>query len=153
MPVFNSQSLVSSSNYLNKTTGKHATCTKGHDERTERTVIQETCKKQHLIVLTVRIIFWNSSLEFLVFILAIHVPQRLNSFILKNLDSMSNEILFRVLGSKFRMGYLKFIKKDRDQGNAPRYPSNWRLLYWCGYDYCKNEKVILLSFIFILFYF
>ena len=111
MPVFNSQSMVSSSNYLNKTTGKHATCTKGHDERTERTVKQQTCKKQHLIVLTVRIIFWNSSLKFLVFIFAIHVPQRLNSFILKNLDSVSNEILFRVLGSKFRMGYLKFIKK------------------------------------------
>ena len=37
--------------------------------------------------------------------------------------------------------------------NATRYPSNWRLLYWCGYDYCENEKVILLSFIFILFYF
>ena len=34
-------------------------------------------------------------------------------FILKNLDSMSNEMLFRVLGSKFGMGYLKFLKKDR----------------------------------------
>ena len=28
----------------------------------------------------------------------IHVPQRLNIFILKNLDSMSNEMLFYVLG-------------------------------------------------------
>ena len=27
--------------------------------------------------------------------------------------SMSNEMLFRVLGSKFGMGYLKFLKKDR----------------------------------------
>ena len=59
------------------------------------------------------IIFWNSSLEFLVFILTIHVPQPLNIFILKNLDSVSNEMLFRVLGSKFGMGYLKFVKKDR----------------------------------------
>ena len=25
----------------------------------------------------------------------------------------SNEMLFRVLGSKFGMGYLKFLKKDR----------------------------------------
>ena len=47
------------------------------------------------------------------FILTIHVPQRLNIFILKNLDSMSNEMLFRLLGSKFGMGYLKFLKKDR----------------------------------------
>ena len=60
-----------------------------------------------------RIIFCNSSLEFLVFILTIHVPRPLNIFILKNLDSMSNEMLFRVLGSKFGMGYLKFLKKDR----------------------------------------
>ena len=60
-----------------------------------------------------RIIFSNSSLEFLVFILTIHVPQRRNIFLLKNLDSMSNEMLFRVLGSKFGMGYLKFLKKDR----------------------------------------
>ena len=43
----------------------------------------------------------------------IHVPQRLNIFILKNLDSMSNEMLFLVLGSKSGMGYLKFLKKDR----------------------------------------
>ena len=43
----------------------------------------------------------------------IHVPQRLNIFILKNLDSMSNEMLFRLLGSKFWMRYLKFLKKDR----------------------------------------
>ena len=57
--------------------------------------------------------FRNSSLEFLVFILTTHVPQLLNIFILKNLDSMSNEMLFRVLGSKFGMGYLKFLKKDR----------------------------------------
>ena len=60
-----------------------------------------------------RIIFCNSSLEFQVFILTIHVPRPLNIFILKNLDSMSNEMLFRVLGSKFGMGYLKFLKKDR----------------------------------------
>ena len=39
--------------------------------------------------------------------------QPLNIFIVKNLDSMSNEMLFRVLGSKFGMGYLKFLKKDR----------------------------------------
>ena len=30
------------------------------------------------------------------FILTIHVPQPLNIFILKNLDSISNEMLFRV---------------------------------------------------------
>ena len=36
-----------------------------------------------------------------------HVPQPLNIFILKNLDSMSNEMLSRVLGSKFGTGYLK----------------------------------------------
>ena len=60
-----------------------------------------------------RTIFWNSSLKFLVFILKMHVPRPLNIFILKNLDSMSNEMLFRVLGSKFGMGYLKFLKKDQ----------------------------------------
>ena len=60
-----------------------------------------------------RIIFWNSSLEFLVFILTIHVPQPLNIFIRKNLDPMSDEMLSRVLGSKFGMGYLKFLKEDR----------------------------------------
>ena len=43
----------------------------------------------------------------------IHVPQPLIIFILKNLDSMSNEMLFRVLGSKFGVGYLRFLKKDR----------------------------------------
>ena len=48
----------------------------------------------------------NSSLEFLVFILTI--PQPLKIFILKNLDSKSNEMLFCVLGSKFGTGYLKF---------------------------------------------
>ena len=47
-------------------------------------------------------------------ILTIHVPQPLNIFILKNLDSMSNEMLFRVLGSKFGIGYVKFLKKDRE---------------------------------------
>ena len=47
------------------------------------------------------------------FILTTHVPQPLNIFILMNLDSMSNEMLFRVLGSKFGMGYLKFLNKDR----------------------------------------
>ena len=31
----------------------------------------------------------------------------------EHFDSMSNEMLFRVLGSKFGMGYLKFLKKDR----------------------------------------
>ena len=31
----------------------------------------------------------------------------------KNLNSMSNEMLFCVLGSKFGMGYLKFLKKDQ----------------------------------------
>ena len=60
-----------------------------------------------------RIIFRNSSLEFLVFIITILVPQPLNIFILKNLKSVSNEMLSRVLGSKFGMGYLKFSKKDR----------------------------------------
>ena len=30
-----------------------------------------------------------------------------------NYDPQSNEMLFRVLGSKFGMGYLKFLKKDR----------------------------------------
>ena len=33
-------------------------------------------------------------------------------FYTKNVDSMSNEMLFRVLGSKFGMGYVKFLKKD-----------------------------------------
>ena len=47
------------------------------------------------------------------FVLTIHVAQPLNIFMLKNLDSISNEMLFRVLGSKFGMGYLKFLKKDR----------------------------------------
>ena len=35
------------------------------------------------------------------------VPQPLNIFILKNLDSMSNEMLSSVLGSKFGTRYLK----------------------------------------------
>ena len=36
-----------------------------------------------------------------------HALQPLNIFILKNSDSMSNEMLSRVLGSKFGTGYLK----------------------------------------------
>ena len=34
-------------------------------------------------------------------------------FILKNLDSMSNEMLFRVLGSKFGTVYLKLRKRKK----------------------------------------
>ena len=34
-------------------------------------------------------------------------------YMLKNLDSMSNEMLFPVLELKFGMGYLKFLKKER----------------------------------------
>ena len=45
-----------------------------------------------------RIIFCNSSLEFLVFILTIHVPRPLNIFILKNLDSMSNRCFLACWG-------------------------------------------------------
>ena len=36
-----------------------------------------------------------------------HVPQPLNIFMLNNLESMSNEMLSRELGSKFGTGYLK----------------------------------------------
>ena len=64
------------------------------------------------------------------FILSILVPQTLNIFILKNLDSMSNEMLSRVLGSKFGMGYLKFLKKDRK-----------KLLK----DHCYNATAMLLD--------
>ena len=60
-----------------------------------------------------RIIFWNSSSR----ISSVHTYNTRAStsehFILKNLDSMSDEMLSRVLGSKFGVGYLKFLKKDR----------------------------------------
>ena len=39
------------------------------------------------------------------------------------------------------------------KSNATRYIAKWRLLNWCRYDYSENEKVILLSFIFISFCF
>ena len=52
-----------------------------------------------------------------------HVPRPLNIFILKNLDSMSNEMLFRMLWSKFGMGYLKFSKKEK----LPGLPGLWIL--------------------------
>ena len=49
------------------------------------------------------------------FILTIHVPKPLSIFfiLIKNLYSVSNEILSPVLGSTFGTGYLKFLKKDR----------------------------------------
>ena len=56
-------------------------------------------------------------------ILTKHVPRPLNIFILKNLDSMSNEMLFCVLRSKFGMGYLKFSKKEK----LPGLPGLWIL--------------------------
>ena len=40
-----------------------------------------------------------------------HVPQPLNIFILKNLESMSNETLSRELELKFETGYLKWKKQ------------------------------------------
>ena len=76
-----------------------------------------------------RIIFWNSSLEFLVFIITILEPQPLNIFILKNLKSMSNELFSRVLGSKFGMGYLKFLKKDRKKLLKDHYKQRYSISF------------------------
>ena len=85
----------------------------------------------------------------------IHMPQPLNIFILKNLDSMSNKMLFGVLRSKFGMGYLKFLKKDRKKLLKDHALKKMLLdiLQTDGYNDCENEKVILLSLIFILLYF
>ena len=40
-------------------------------------------------------------------------PVTAASHVVLKLKCMSNEMLFRMLGSKFGMGYLKFLKKDR----------------------------------------
>ena len=50
-----------------------------------------------------------------------------------------------VLGSKFGTGYLKFLKKKKKKKAFKR-----KLQHWRWHDYCENEKVILLSFIFIV---
>ena len=83
-----------------------------------------------------------------------HVPQPLNLFILKNLDSMSNEMLFRVLGSKFGMGYLKFLKKDRKRLLKEKNAMLLDILQTedCYIDLDTIIMIIVYSFIFILFF-
>ena len=54
----------------------------------------------------------------------------------------------RILKKKTGKNFQKIIKS-----NGTRYPAKWRLLDGCRYDYSENEKVILLSFIFISFSF
>ena len=51
-----------------------------------------------------------------------------------------------VLGSKFGTGYLKLLKKKQKTKKTFKR----RLQYWRWNDYCEKEKVILLSFIFII---
>ena len=79
-----------------------------------------------------------------------HVPQPLNLFILKNLVSMSNKMLFRVLGSKFGMGYLKDRKKLLKEKNAMLLD----ILQTedCYIDLDTIIMIIVYSFIFILFF-
>ena len=77
----------------------------------------------------------------------IHVLQPLNIFILKNLDSMSNEMISWVLGSKF--GMVPQILKERSVKALLLDNLQTEDFYnGCRNNYCENEKVILLSFYF-----
>ena len=63
-------------------------------------------------------------------------------------------MFFRELGSNFGMGYLKFLKKDRKKLLKEKNAMLLDILETeDSYIDWENEKVILLSFIFILFYF
>ena len=65
---------------------------------------------------------------------------------------MSNEMLFRVLGSKFGMGYLKFLKKDRKKLLKEKNAMLLDILQTEA-SYIDLDTIIVYSFIFILFYF
>ena len=82
-----------------------------------------------------------------------HVPQPLNLFILKNLDLMSNKMLFRVLGSKFEMGYLKFSKKDRKKLLKEKNAKLLDILQTedCSIDLDTIIMIIVYFFIFFVF--
>ena len=67
---------------------------------------------------------------------------------------MSNKMLFRVLGSKFGMGYLKFLKKDRKKLLKEKNAKLLDILQTedCYIDLDTIIMIIVYSFIFILFF-
>ena len=67
---------------------------------------------------------------------------------------MSNEMLFRLLGSKFGMGYLKFLKKDRKKLLKEKNAMLLDILQTedCYIDLDTIIMIIVYSFIFILFF-
>ena len=67
---------------------------------------------------------------------------------------MSNEMLFRVLGPKFGMGYLKFLKTDRKKLLKEKNAVLLDILQTedCYIDLDTIIMIIVYSFIFILFF-
>ena len=67
---------------------------------------------------------------------------------------MSNKMLFRVLGSKFGMGYLKFLKKDRKKLLKEKNAMLLDILQTedCSIDLDTIIMITVYSFIFILFF-
>ena len=65
---------------------------------------------------------------------------------------MSNEMLFRVLGSKFGMGYLKFLKKDRKKLLKEKNAMLLDILQTedCSIDLDTIIMIMVYSFIFTL---
>ena len=66
---------------------------------------------------------------------------------------MSNEMLFRVLGSKFGMGYLKFLKKDRKKLLKEKNAKLLDILQTedCSIDLDTIIMIIVYFFIFFVF--
>ena len=66
---------------------------------------------------------------------------------------MSNEMLFRVLGSKFGMGYLKFLKKDRKKLLKEKNAMLLDILQTedCSIDLDTIIMIIVYFFIFFVF--
>ena len=67
---------------------------------------------------------------------------------------MSNKMLFRVLGSKFGMGYLKFLKKDRKKLLKEKNAMLLDILQTedCYIDLDTIIMIVVYSFIFVLFF-
>ena len=67
---------------------------------------------------------------------------------------MSDEMLSRVLGSKFGVGYLKFLKKDRKKLLKEKNAMLLDILQTedCYIDLDTIIMIIVYSFIFILFF-
>ena len=95
-------------------------------------------------------ILWNCAPEFLLFIFTIHSP--LNIFIVHNLSTFHTKesaqwrkwnVFLASWGQNLERETSKSLKKQKKAFKR-------RFLYWRWNDYCENEKVILLSFIFII---